>query len=95
MRFDPLIDFIKNVKIYQNFFRDVFGVLDENNIHSVTVGNFRMPNKFLERIINLRPMDSLIFNKLNCENKKNLNKIRHLCQKELSNFISNKKLFFN
>ena len=53
-----------------------------------------MPNKFLERIINLRPMDSLIFNKLN-ENKQNLNKIRYLCQKELSNFISNKKLFFN
>ncbi len=95
LRFDPLIDFMKNIKIYQNFFKDVFEVLDANNIHSVTVGSFRMPNKFLERIINLRPMDSLIFNKLNCENKENVNKIRHLCQKELSNFISNKKLFFN
>ena len=86
---------MKNIKIYQNFFRDVFGVLNANSIHSVTIGNFRMPNKFLERIINLRPMDSLIFNKLNRENKGNSNKIRHLCQRELCNFISNKKLFFN
>ena len=95
LRFDKLINFIENIKIYKNFFKNVFDVLDANNIHSVTVGNFRMPNKFLERIINLRPMDSLIFNKLKNENKQNLNKMKYVCQKELSNFISYKKLFFN
>ncbi len=95
LRFDPLINFIKNREIYNTFFRQVFSKLDTFQIHSVTVGCFRMPNKFLQRLINIRPHDSLIFSQLDKENTSEKEKIKKICKEELERLIDYKKVFFN
>ena len=67
LRFDPLINYSKNKLIYKNFFNYIFSKIQVEKIHSVTTGHFRMPNNFFNKLVNIRPEDSLIFNKLKNE----------------------------
>ena len=95
LRFDPLINYSKNKLTYKNFFEYVFGKIQVEKIHSVTTGHFRMPNNFFNKLVNIRPEDSLIFNKL--KNEKLIEEKIHKreCEGDLAKFIDQKKIFAN
>lgn len=59
LRFDPLIPFPDCAAIYEQFFNRVFAELDGNLVHSVTVGEFRLPRQFAKRMFRLYPEESL------------------------------------
>jgi len=95
LRFDPLINYSKNKLIYKKFFNIIFSQVEVKKIHSVTTGFFRMPNNFFNKLINIRPEDSLIFNKLKKENSFDDNIKKNECVEELVKFIDQKKIFSN
>ena len=59
LRFDPLI-YLKQKVGYEEFFNNVFELIDKNKIHSVTLGKFRMPDRYLKKISKVRPYNNLI-----------------------------------
>jgi hypothetical protein len=54
-----------------------------------------MPNKFFNRLINIRPEDSLIFNKLKRESLPKEHIQKRECAEELAKFVKQKILFSN
>ena len=95
LRFDPVINYKKNKLIYKKFFNYIFSQFQVEKIHSVTTGFFRMPNNFFNKLVNIRPEDSLIFNQLKKENLTELNDQKKECEKELRKFVNQKILFSN
>ncbi len=95
LRFDPIINYNENKLIYKNFFNNIFSQIKGEKIHSVTTGFFRMPNKFFNRLINIRPEDSLIFNKLKRESLPKEHIQKRECAEELAKFVKQKILFSN
>ncbi len=95
LRFDPLIDYKENKLIYKNFFNYIFSQLQVEKIHSVTTGFFRMPNNFFNKLVNVRPEDSLIFNKLKKQNLQENVDQKKECQEELRKFVNQNILFSN
>ena len=59
LRFDPLIYFGQK-RDYKEFFFKVFKFIDNNKIHSVTLGKFRMPDSYLKKLSRIRPENHLI-----------------------------------
>lgn len=59
LRFDPLIYQPDYQAQYQRLFEQVFARLDINLLHSVSVGVFRMPEKFFKKIQQLYPDEKL------------------------------------
>ena len=72
-----------------------YNKLQVEKIHSVTTGYFRMPNNFFNKLINIRPEDSLIFNQLKNEGLMESHNQKQECKKELIKFIDQKILFSN
>ncbi len=95
LRFDPLINYNENKLIYKNFFNYIFSQIKIEKIHSVTTGFFRMPNNFFNKLINIRPEDALIFNKLKKENLPKDHIQKRECVEELGKFVKQKILFTN
>ena len=59
LRFEPII-FEQNIlKNYSDLFDDIFGSLDAGLIHSVSLGEFRMPISFHKDIVKLYPDEEL------------------------------------
>ena len=59
LRFDPLI-YCEQIEVYEEFFKNVFELIDKNKIHSVTLGKFRMPGRYLKKISKVRSNNNLI-----------------------------------
>ncbi len=95
LRFDPLINYEENKYIYKNFFSHIFNHVQVDKIHSVTTGYFRMPNSFFNKLISIRPEDSLILNHLKNERVYKNQFLRRECEEELAKFIDQKKIFAN
>ena len=95
LRFDPLINYNENKLIYKKFFYHVFSQIQPEKIHSVTTGSFRMPNNFFNKLVNMRPEDSLIFNRLQKENLLKDHSQKKECEKELGKFFNKKIIFAN
>ncbi|MBD23365.1 MAG: DNA photolyase [Alphaproteobacteria bacterium] len=94
LRFDPIFITEKNKKDYFKFLEKIFTNLKCSLIHSITIGKFRMSEKFLKKIIKIRPEDTLTFNYL----MKNTNKEREIIQlfyMQVQKYIDKKKIFFN
>ena len=59
LRFDPIIP-IENAKaVYERFFTRVFNQLDAATLHSVTLGECRLPRDFAKRMFRLYPEEPL------------------------------------
>ncbi len=95
LRFDPLINYKKNKLIYKKFFSYIFKEVEVEKIHSVTTGVFRMPNNFFNKLVNIRPEDSLTFNQLQKKNFLEDQSQKKECEEELIKFIDKEKLFSN
>jgi len=59
LRFDPLLFQPDFEKSYGALFAEVFKSVEVENLHSVSMGVFRMPNSFFQKIINLYPDEKL------------------------------------
>jgi spore photoproduct lyase len=59
LRFDPLIYQHNYKEHYQALFEQVFSVIDAQNLHSVSLGVFRLPEHFFKKIHKLYPEEKL------------------------------------
>lgn len=60
LRFDPLIAAENFEQLYSDMFDEVFDGLDMSNIHSISLGTFRLPKPFFKKIIKLYPEEPML-----------------------------------
>ena len=60
LRFDPLIYQEGVMKQYERLFAQIFEVIDLGSLHSVSLGNFRLPKSFYQSLSRLYP-DEVLF----------------------------------
>lgn len=59
LRFEPIICEPNSLAQYQSLFDKIFSELDAEKLHSVSLGEFRMPQDFHKRIVKLYPEEEL------------------------------------
>ena len=59
LRFDPMIYHSEFIDTYAELFDSVFSQVDINLIHSVSVGDFRLPKTFFKRLLRMYPDEKL------------------------------------
>ena len=59
LRFDPLLPTGDDRRVYAEFFQQVFDALDPDALHSVTIGEYRLPRDFAKRMLALYPEERL------------------------------------
>lgn len=59
LRFDPLVPFENAASVYAKFIAQVMSHLDPLAVHSVTLGNLRLPREFGKRMFKLYPDEPL------------------------------------
>lgn len=64
LRFDPIIATEDFETIYNAFFQNVFAKVDLQRVHSVTLGEFRLPQSFFKNMHALYPDEKLFNNDL-------------------------------
>jgi len=60
LRFDPIIYCDNYRELYADFFQQVFARIDLKQLHSVSLGSFRMPQGFFRNMVKLSPEEKLI-----------------------------------
>jgi len=60
LRFDPILYANNYQSLYAKLFQQVFGALNVDTIHSVSLGPFRLPKPFYKRMIRLYPDSQLL-----------------------------------
>lgn len=68
LRFDPLIPWPGYKEIYSQFFETIFESIDENAVHSATIGPMRFPSAMYDKIVKLYP-DDILFARFALEKK--------------------------
>jgi spore photoproduct lyase len=99
LRFDPVIYDHAYRDDYAGLFREIFQLLDPGKIHSVTLGTFRLPHDYYQKISELYPQDRLFAAPL----QKKTGQIQYLeplrreilsfCHEELLKYIPCERLF--
>jgi len=69
LRFDPIIFVDDFYTVYKNFFNHVYDALEGRQIHSITLGSFRLPKTFHKNMKRLYPDEPLLINGLSPINK--------------------------
>ena len=99
LRFDPLIYCDSYQEDYASLFNKVFSVLDVETIHSVSLGGFRMPEKFFKNMVKLYPDEKLFASTLE-ENDGMVSYAKELeqemleyCENELLKYLPREKYF--
>lgn len=87
LRFDPIIHYANAKSVYQEFFEEIFSSLSEPLLHSVSLGNFRMPKGMKKTMLKLLPDDPLI-----ASNQDQMDTLT-FCSNHLFQFISQEKIF--
>jgi spore photoproduct lyase len=59
LRFDPLIYHENYRQSYAKLFQQVFARIDADQLHSVSLGGFRMPQGFFQNMVQLHPREAL------------------------------------
>jgi spore photoproduct lyase len=59
LRFEPIIPQTDSLSQYRELFNRVFGILKAAGLHSVSLGEFRMPQRFHRDIVKLYPEEKL------------------------------------
>ena len=99
IRFDPFI-WHGDLCDMSLFFKEIFSSVKKNKVHSVTIGNFRMANNYLKRMVKINPNDPYILEKYISEILPNSieNSIKpkmHKIKEKISKFIDESKIFVN
>ena len=82
------------------FFKEIFSSVKKNKVHSVTIGNFRMANDYLKRLVKINPTDPYIFEKYISQNLPNNNEDAmepetYKIKEKISEFLDESKIFVN
>ncbi len=99
LRFDPLIWWDGYQEAYRELFESVFSRLDPSWIHSVSLGGFRMPQRFFDRLTRLYPEERLLAGPL--ERRHGMASYRReieeemldFCTAELASFVPSERFF--
>ena len=67
LRFDPLIYQADYQTLYDDLFSQVFEKINLNALHSVSLGSFRLPEKYFKKIHKLYPEEKLFASPLSCQ----------------------------
>lgn len=59
LRFDPVIYSESYEQDFKTLCQQIFAVVDASSVHSVSLGAFRLPRKFMSKMINLYPDEKL------------------------------------
>ena len=90
LRFDPLIYHSDYQQLYAEFFAQVFAVIDLNQLHSVSLGVFRLPEKYFKKMHKLYPDARLFASPL--VNDQGMISYRADLERELTSFCTAKLL---
>ena len=99
LRFDPIIYCDDYQTIYANFFEQVFARINLDQLHSVSLGAFRMPQGFYRNIVKLDPEEKLFAGPLTesqpmvSYESKIETEILAFCQEKLLQLMPKEKLF--
>lgn len=93
LRFDPLIYQTGYQEQYQELFEHVFSVINMNQLHSVSLGVFRLPDNYFKKVHKLYPDEKLFASPL--ENRQGMisykqeleNEMIQYCTEQLLNYI--------
>ena len=99
LRFDPMIYQLGYQQQYQHLFEQVFSVIKLESLHSVSLGAFRLPEKYFKKVHKLFPDEKLFVSPL--ENNQGMisykealeEEMTHFCTEQLLRYIP-KELFF-
>lgn len=99
LRFDPMIYQLGYQQQYQHLFEQVFSVIKLESLHSVSLGAFRLPEKYFKKVHKLFPDEKLFVSPL--ENNQGIisykealeQEMTHFCTEQLLRYIP-KELFF-
>lgn len=69
LRFDPIIYQIGYQQQYKEMFEQVFSRISVNSLHSVSLGVFRLPEKYFKKVHNLYPDEMLFASPLETKHK--------------------------
>ena len=98
LRFDPLLLVDKYEDTYRDFFKFIFKSIDSKKLHSITLGDFRMPKKYFEKLKKINVDQSYLFDSVLKNNKiydLNTRCIRDFCYEEIVKYCSNEIVFMN
>lgn len=99
LRLDPLIYHRGWQEHYSEMFKKIFQTLDLDQIHSVSLGAFRMPHSTYKEMANLYPDEPLFFSKLRSYNegvsyhKEIEEAMRVFCEEKISSRIALKHYY--
>ncbi len=99
LRFDPLIYQSHYQTLYRELFKQVFSVLPERSIHSVSTGPFRLPDGFFKKLIRLYPDEKLFAGPLSSDNGMTSydtaleEEMIAFCKAQILNYIPEEKFF--
>lgn len=99
LRFDPLIYQTGYQEQYQRLFDQVFSKLDSNRLHSVSLGTFRLPEKYFKKMVKLYPREKLFAGPLQTEqgmlgyHADLEQEMMQFCSDLLSNYIPEQKFY--
>ena len=99
LRFDPLIWWDGYREAYLELFETVFSELEADWIHSVSLGAFRMPQRFLDRITGQYPEEPLFAGPLErCDGMASYRsdieqEMLEFCNTELAGFVPSERFF--
>ncbi|MGH8498720.1 MAG: radical SAM protein [Methylococcales bacterium] len=99
LRFDPMIYEQNYQSNYRMLFESIFAAIDEQMLHSVSFGSFRLPNPFFSKMKRLYPEEKLFASPLDL-NANMLtypssleHEMLHFCQETLLDYVPQRKLF--
>ena len=99
LRFDPMIYQLGYQQQYQHLFEQVFSVIKLESLHSVSLGAFRLPEKYFKKVHKLFPDEKLFVSPL--ENNQGMISYKEVLEQEMTNFCTEqllryipKELFF-
>ena len=84
LRFDPLVYQSDFRQLYSEFFDSVFGIIDQERLHSVSLGSFRLPKQFFSRLSRMYPEERLFASPL--EEKNGMISYRAELEKEMTDY---------
>ncbi|OQK16620.1 DNA photolyase [Methyloprofundus sedimenti] len=92
LRFDPIIYEDEYQLHYQNLFKTVFAKINPDTLHSVSLGVFRLPDKYFKKIHKLYPEEKLFVSPL--ESKQGMMSYKTALEDEMMTFCTHELLAY-
>lgn len=99
LRFDPLLKADNFEQLYSEMFELVFSELNNELIHSVSLGPFRLPKPFFKKMIRLYPESKLLAANMSMRDnmlsydEQTESHLLNYCETQLQNYISPEQYF--